>query len=472
MKKKENKHNLVKVAGIMVLITVLLTWLIPQGVYQGSSLNVTEITRVGLFDFFTYGLLGMYYFTVLVTFIFVLGAFYQVLSRTKGYQDLTSKIAEKFNGKEIIFVLCTSFVLAVITAITNEYIVVLSVVPFFITILSKMKLDKITAFVTTFGAILVGILGSVYSAKIVGINVQYLGTEYNALLWVKILTFALAYLAFNTFTVLHLFSAKNNKKNEAVADLFETKETNEKSRSASWAIAVVLGIFALVTLLAYLPWEEVFKVTWFSDALKSITEAKVFGSPVFGYILGKVNAFGSWDIFGVQIVMLISILIIKIVDKMSFDEVCEAFGEGFKKVSKLVVIMLLCYLVLEFAVMFPVIPTIVDWFLGLFGKASEKLVLVFSSITGLFTSMFTVEYQYTYSLIGTYLTNAHSAFTNQIAYMLQATYGLASMFSPASAILFVGLSYLGITYKEWMKYIWKFLLVMLVVIIVLMIIIC
>ena len=100
--KKEGKHSLVKVTGIMVLITVLLTWIIPQGSFAGTELNTTEITRVGLFDFFTYGLLGLYYFTVLVTFLFVLGAFYQVLSRTKGYQDLTNSIAKLFNGKEIL----------------------------------------------------------------------------------------------------------------------------------------------------------------------------------------------------------------------------------------------------------------------------------------------------------------------------------------------------------------------------------
>jgi C4-dicarboxylate anaerobic carrier. len=56
--------------------------------------------------------------------------------------------------------------------------------------------------------------------------------------------------------------------------------------------------------------------------------------------------------------------------------------------------------------------------------------------------------------------------------MLQSTYGLASMFAPSSAILLIGLSYLGITYKEWMKYIWKFVLAMFIVILVLMVIIC
>ncbi len=474
--KKEGKHSLVKLAGIMVLITVLLTWVIPQGMFQGTELNVTEITRVGIFDFFTYGLLGLYYFTVLVTFLFVLGAFYQVLSRCKGYQNLTNSIAKKFNGKEILFTLVVSFLIAAISAVTSEYFVVLSVVPFIITIMNKMKLDKITGFVTTFGAILVGVLGSVYSAKIVGMSVnyfsQYYELTYSTLLWARLVMFGLSYVAFSVFTVLHIRKMRKDRKNEVMPDLFETTTTNKESRSKAWAIAVVFGLALVITLLAYFPWLELLKAEWPTKALESITKAEVFGSTIFAYILGNVSAFGQWDIFGVQIVMLVAILFIKWIDKMTMEEVFESFGEGFKKVGKLVVLLLIAYLVLEFAVMFPVIPTMVDWFMGLFGKASEKVVLAISPIAGVFTSLFTVEYQYTVSLVGLYLANAHPDYFGQLAFMLQSTFGLASMFAPSSAILLIGLSYLGISYKEWMKYIWKYLLIMFVVIVVLMIIIC
>ena len=50
--------------------------------------------------------------------------------------------------------------------------------------------------------------------------------------------------------------------------------------------------------------------------------------------------------------------------------------------------------------------------------------------------------------------------------ILQSTYGLTSFVAPSSAMLLVGLSYLDIPYKDWMKYIWKFFVAMLVVIIV------
>lgn len=153
---------------------------------------------------------------------------------------------------------------------------------------------------------------------------------------------------------------------------------------------------------------------------------------------------------------------------MSFDDFAESFGEGFKKSGKLVLVMLMAYLVLEIAVMFPVVPTIVDWFM----KLASKFNVILGTIAGLFTSLFTVEYQYTVSLVGSYLTTAYSDFAKQIPIMLQSTYGLASVFAPSSAILLIGLSYLGITYKEWMKYIWKFVLAMFIVILVLMVIIC
>ena len=100
MKKEVKKFDLVKISGAMVLLTVLLTWIIPQGTFSGTEMQIGEITRIGIFDFFTYGLLGMYYFTVLVTFLFVLGGFYQFLSKLGAYQKLTDKIAKSLKGKD------------------------------------------------------------------------------------------------------------------------------------------------------------------------------------------------------------------------------------------------------------------------------------------------------------------------------------------------------------------------------------
>lgn len=463
MKKFWEKHDLVKVSGIMVLLTVVLTWIIPQGYFSGTSLSAGEITRVGIFDFFTYGLLGMYYFTVLVTFLFVMGGFYEVLNKCGGYRKLTDSIAKKFKGKDILFVLVVSFIIAAISAITNEYILLVAVIPFFITIMRKMGMDKLTGFLATFGAVLVGVLGSVYSTKIVGQNVAVLGSTYDSYLWVKLVLFFVSYAVFNLFTILHM--KKQGKKVDLLVDNDTTEYVSKKTKV--WPVLTILIIFAVVSLLAYLPWVDAWGVNIFSDAQTAVMDCKVFGVNLFSFILGQVGAFGSWDIFGIQVLMLLSTLLIKWIYHIDFNEYLSAFGEGFKKFGKLVVILLICYVTLEFAVMYPVIPTIVNWIMGL----SKEFNVFLGFISGLFTSLFTVEYQYTLNLIGSYFVSAFESVKEQIPVLLQSTYGLASLFTPTSAILLIGLAYCGISYKDWMKHIWKFLLIMLVVVLVLMLII-
>ena len=158
--------------------------------------------------------------------------------------------------------------------------------------------------------------------------------------------------------------------------------------------------------------------------------------------------------------MVLSIIILQICYKVSINDTIESFAEGFKKVSKLVVVLLLAYVILEFAVMYPVIPTVIGKILG------SKFNVFTTTMSGLITGLFTSEYQYTVNLVYSFFTTKYASDLSVVSMILQSTYGLASFVAPSSAMLLVGLSYLDIPYKDWMKYIWKFLVAMLVVIIV------
>ena len=482
MKKFFEKHDLVKIALCMIIFTLLLTWIIPQGYFNAGELTKGEITRIGLFDFVTYGLLGMYYFTVLVTFLFVTGAFYQFLSKLEAYQKLTDKISKRWKGKEILFSLIVSFLFAALASMLNEYLVLVAFMPFVITICSKLNMNKISSFVMTFGAMLVGILGSTISAKVMGMNVQYLSQSYTTHLLEKIILFVLAFAIYSLFNVRYLLNSKKDKtskekkdskkknvkeetkKEEVVEvnnniDLFANKVKD--SEKANTIPLIIVGVLAIITvILAYLPWTSVFKVEWFTKATEWVTSAKVFGHTIFGYLLGNVSEFGSWDIFGVQVVMVLAIIILQICYKVSINDTITSFAEGFKKVSKLVVVLLLAYVILEFTVMYPVIPTVIGKILG------SKFNVFTTTISGLITGLFTSEYQYTVNLVYSFFTTKYASDLSVVSMILQSTYGLASFVAPSSAMLLVGLSYLDIPYKDWMKYIWKFLVAMLVVIIV------
>lgn len=545
MKKFFEKHDLIKISLIMILITALLSWVVKQGYFNAGELVSNDYTRIGIFDFFTYGLLGMYYFTVLVTFLFVTGGFYQFLSKLGAYQKLTDKVAKKINGKEILFSLIISFVFAALASMVNEYIILIAFMPFIITICTKAKMDKISTFVTTFGALLVGMLGSTISAKIAGMNVQYFGAQFTDNLLEKIILFAVAFIIYSLFNICHMKKVLvDNKENKTIIGFFAVlvdagllvllatikmvyffillgvtvlgvvayivytimskkapkkekkakkdskKKTTKKTAKASKKEEVVVkevkfesedlfantvkgseksslipliivGVIAiLVSILAYIPWVSVFKLDWFTKALEWVKTTQLFGKPIFSYVLGNVVEFGSWDIFGVQIVMLLSVIVLAICYKQGLNAIIESFAEGFKKISKVVVILLLVYVILEFAVMYPVIPTILDKVLG------TKFNIFTTGLAGIITSLFTCEYQYAVNLVYTYFTSAYSDSVNVVSFILQSVYGLVAFFGPASAMLFVGLSFMDIKYKDWMKYIWKFIIAMLVVIIV------
>lgn len=536
MKKFLEKHDLVKLSISMILICLILSWVVkPISFGSTGEMVVDEMKRIGIFNFFTYGLLGMYYFTVMVTFIFVVGAFYQFLSKIGAYQKLTDKIASKIKGKEILFSLIVSFILAALSSILNEQVVLFAFIPFIITLCNKANMNKMISFVTTFGAVLVGVIGSTISTKVVGINVNYFSTKFTDSLLLNIIFFGIAYLVYSLLQVLYMKkNIKDNKEKKTIIGFYATiidiaalcflafykfshhmiyfyvllglsvlaliayivytlkfaknkksvKKTKKSSKETDKEVAlevvsedlfkneiknsdksniiplVIVGVlFVIITLLAYIPWTYVFEVDWFTKAYKWVMELNLFGKPVFSYILGGVAEFGTWDLFALQAVMFLTILVLKACYKVSLDDTIQAIGDGFKKVSKLVVVLLLSYAILEFAVLFPTIPAIVSKLLG------DKFNVFTTLLSGILSGLFNSEYQYALNLIYYNFSTLYTENLNVISYLLQSTYGLMSFITPASALLFVGLSYTDVKYKSWIKYIWKFLLIMLVVII-------
>lgn len=468
MKKFFGKYDLLKVSGIMVIISVILTWLIPRGYFSESGMVVEEITRLGLTEFFQYGLLGMYYFTVLITFLFVLGGFYQVLSKRAGYQKLIRNISEKLNGLEIPFVLIISLLFAIAGSMVNEYFPLIALIPFVVTILNRLKVDKISSFTATFVGLLVGTLGSTYSAKVTGqLTSVFSSVQPGDILVTQAILFVISYLLLAAFTVLRMKKKNNKEKKFKNYDKFELEAfDSSKEAPKTWPYVIGIVLFILTTVLAYLPWST-WNITIFTEMTEWVNSLAIADIPVISYIFSEAVEFGKWDIFHIQFVMLFITLMIHWFGKMSLDEVFECYGEGFKKIGHVVVVLLMVYLVLEIAILCPVVPVIVDWIMSLAKGFNAALAFVAASVT----SVFGVELQYVMNLAGTYFATNYKEVQMVSAVIFQAAWGLVSFFAPSSAILMMGLAYLDIPYKDWMKFIWKFLLAMLVIIIIIILII-
>lgn len=465
MKKANGKYDLIKIIGILVLLTVALTWVVPYGYFQGE-LVTKDITRVGVINFFDFSLRGMLYFGALVMFLFVLGGFYQVLSKMAGYQNLIRGICREFKDHEVPLVVAISTVLAIFTSVSTEYYAFIVIIPFIITILNRLKVDKISAFSATFGGILAGIIGSTYSTKVSGQFANIFTTNAaipnNSYIWARAIILLIAIVLLNIFTVLRLKKTQKSKDFQEY-DRFEIDSTvSNKDKAPAWPYVTMFILLFVTTVLAYMPWTTMWNIGLFTNITNWVNELKLFGVPIVSYVSGNFVEFGKWNIFTIQFVMIFATMLIHWFGNMSLDDVFESYGEGFKKISYLVVVLLFVYAILEFAVMYPVVPVMVDKIAGL----SKNFNIVLSFISGLVAALFSVEPQYMVSLAGTYFAATYSQNLDILIIIFQTAFGLLSFIAPSSAILMLGLAYLEIPYKEWIKHIWKFLLAMFIVVVI------
>ncbi|MCH5166712.1 MAG: hypothetical protein J1F35_02355 [Erysipelotrichales bacterium] len=467
MKKFFEKHDLFKIVGIVVLVAILLTWLVGYSYYSQGTLATEEFNRVGLFDLSTYGLLQIFYFTVVFMFVFVVGGFYKFVASLPAYDSLTTKIASKLKGKEKVFVALSTLVFASLSGISVDYLVLFAIIPFVISILSKLNVDKITGLVATFGGVLIGIIGATYSPKITGILVDAkngLGVSYGYELLATVILFAVTYLVLTYFTFARM-NKNNGKKGVALlVDPFatvlveekKTKKSKKDSNVSTVGLVIVLAVTFVSIILAFIGWDTAFNIKVFANAFDWISNAELFGQNVYSFVLGSSLApYGSWDLLSAAGMLLFASLVIKLVYHVPFDKMLDEYGEGLKVIGKPIVILMMIYLVLEISVIFPTIAFFVDKIMSLGTNIGTLFV------SGVLTSIFTVDFQYVVSTVGSLFTSYSNI--NVAALILQAAYGVVSFIAPTSVILMLGLSNLDIKYSDYFKFIWKFVIAAIII---------
>ena len=474
MKKFFEKHDLFKIAGIMMLFTALLTWVFRYSVFQGAELmtfdeevkgitSILDTSTIGLFDFNTYALLVLYYFTNVFVFVFVVFAFYKVLGKSNIYNNLVEKVAGLFKGKEILLTVISLVFYTLLTSVATNNLIGLIFVPFTISLFGKLKTDKVSTLISSFGGMLVGALGATYSSTIVqplidvaGLNIK-LGYE-------TLSVVVMAVLAIVILTGLVYSRMKTGKKLEKTEDLFiEVEETKKKKHYNIIPLSICLGIFAVVVLLAFMPWSA-WGVKAFENLHTSITEATLLGGAYPIVFLGSqtLMPFGNWDLFTVSSFMVIVMFVASFIGGVKFNSIVEGAEEGIKLSVKPVLLLVMIYAILVYSVSFPVIPQVVNWINGMANVEILRPVSYF--LNGIVSSLFVSDMQYTAKIVGGLYASMNNA--NVAALSLQAGYAFTGFIAPTSAALMLGLSMLDIKFKDYFKFIWKFLVALAVIILI------
>ena len=572
MKKLFEKHTIAKIVGIVLFIAIVLTWILPYGTFQGTQFYEYGTNRLGFNDIPSIVYNSIYFAIDKVIYLLILGGFYAVLSKTDGYNKLVSNIAKKIKGKGHIFAVVTAIVIAGLASVTTSTFALIIFIPLFITIMLNAGLNKLTAFASTFGALLVGSLGATVGGEaLLAFNTYFsqslAESGADATIKYRIIILCISIALYSFFLYFAAKKAMDNKKKEEIADEFKLEEVSKKKNVKTLPIIIVLSILLVITILGFFDWSGVLKVEIFNDFHKWLTGIKI-GSDfkVVSYLLGtNAVAFGAFDLFTISTIILIFTVLIAILYSIKFDDLLSTFGNGIAKVLKPVGALVAVYSVFIVVYMSPIVPTIVksvmkkdgivdvniDYngsgiaFFNLDtdedGKADYNLInqdtdkdgkcdlncdtnkdgypdknldfnadgkindydesiigqlqsgqsvanldidgdgiadvnidtdfsLPKTMLASIITNIFHVDAGYSGYVLGSYLTTGFGSVALGLVFLVFiAIYGLLQFFIPTSVLLMLGLTYAKVEYKDWMKYIWRFILGMLCVLLIIFI---
>ena len=169
-------------------------------------------------------------------------------------------MAEKLKGKETITIILVSLLFTAMASLFSQSFVALVFVPFMISVLLEMKLDKITAFSVTFGSVLIGLLGATYGSEGLYYFNYYTNISINTGLLYRLIVLVVAFVLFNFFTVLHARKVLKDKNvNEVEADPFKVSKVDKKAKA--WPVVVLFSILFVLIILGYIRWEGNFGIT-------------------------------------------------------------------------------------------------------------------------------------------------------------------------------------------------------------------
>ncbi|MCM1370998.1 MAG: hypothetical protein NC181_03810 [Clostridium sp.] len=482
MKEKLKKYDLLIAIGIVFGLFIILSYIIPIGYYgydesYNLSYAVGDTNPVGIVGLFKTPIYGVAIFVQYVVVFLLIGALYAVMNKTGAYKKFVDNVVKKFNTHKLLFLIISIITFALLASLSGLPVVLFVLVPFFASIIMLLGFDKVTALVSTVGAILIGTMGSTYGNTLIG--TQYFGLDSNNLIIAKFLL-----LIILTFLLIMFVKQKAKKSLESIKieenpkkkrknskdegkvqnaleiPFYTNAESNDKS---STPLIVIFILFLVIALLCMFNWKYALNIDLFSNISSTIAEFKIGGTAIFSKILGNFTVIGEWGNYEFAAFILFITIIIGWVYGVKPSEFVDTCLEGAKKMLRPAIYVALSCMI--FAIMINsetgnISSTISNFIMGL-SKSFNVLLL---SLSGIISGFFFNDYVYlTNGIYGA--VNIYSAAYPIINIILQASFSFAMLILPVSTILVAGLSYLKVSYTEWIRYIWILLLELFVIII-------
>jgi uncharacterized ion transporter superfamily protein YfcC len=445
---EKKKYGLLKIIGIAFLFYVILTLFIPAGSFSGSEFTKGDVASVGIYGLFTSPVYSFAVFAQYFILILCIGCFYAVLNKTGVYERIVSFFEKK---NKVSFLVATVIIFALVTSIFGETVMIFILLPFFITVLLKLGFDKLSCLASTVGAGLIGL-----SASITGNLAIY--KSYFKLSPKVFIIYNSILLAIFIFLLCMFILAKSKKSDSkkvksAEIPLYNSIKNNKKSIVP---LIVILGITLVLLVLGLFNWYYAFDMKIFNDLHEKLIGIQLFGINIVQRVFGTFSQIGYFSNYDVCAILLVSSFAIAWVYSIKFDELFDSFKDGAKSVLPLsfyVIFALIIFASVATSNSGNISVTISNFILGL----SKDFNIVTGILTSIAGSFFYNDYLYFMNSIYGFVSVFNESMMPYILSVFQSIYGIMMFVLPVSITLIFGLTYLNVSYKEWLGYIWKFL---------------
>lgn len=479
MKRFREKYDLLTAIVLCFLVFVILSWIVPTATFSDSSVAEGAAVPVGLFSLFYYPGITLGTFVQFGLVILALGAFYGVVAKTGVYGSLVDKTAQKYKGKEKIFLIVVSSLLILINAIFGTPYALLIVVPFLIAVFSKLGFNKITCFAGTFGSILLGNLGSVCGYSIAGTSSILLGLKVTEGIIPRIIYLALLlvlYILFISSNVQTEVKTKvvdkkdkkdsKNVKEESSNEKILFLENEEVKNKKVSTLAVLVGLTLLIAIVSMFNWNSLFNISFFEDIYEKIIAIKIGDYAIFSNLLGLDTPFGYWDTYELVALLLIASIVIGWVYNLSLVDLVDGIKEGAKRLLKPAFYVTIANIIFVFMVALAEdgLGNIPVYITAKLAGMSESFNFITTTTSGFLGSFFYNNYTQFFNYIGEVLViNMETDYYALLGFILQGTHSIMMLLLPTSLVLVAGLSMLDVKISDWLKYIGWLILQLLVI---------
>jgi len=452
------KYNLFKIIIILLGIMTLLSWIIPASQYGQNGLEIGDRVVVGIGHLYYYFIRGFQNAVTPIVFILLVGGFYGILNKTGVYTELIDMFANRFKNSRTVLLVTISLILSFITSFTGLTIALFLILPFIISVLMVMKYDKFTILATTIGSILIGFIGSTYGNNIVGTVNNRLSLNFQTEIISRVFLLAIALFLLIVYIINNQKKSNSDKKFEDPL-YFEEK----KSKKSIWPMIFIIDSVVLIMILSSIAWVSAFKINWFSEMHKTIMTYEILSTPIFGRILGNMPAFEFWSLNEFCMLVIIASIVIVLIYKIKLDSAIEGFVVGAKKLLPTALLIGLIHMTFFITANHLFYFTIINSLLNL----TDTFNVITMALVTMIGSVLTFDLMYFSGAMPVFLSIiTDTGIYPAISVLIQAIFGFSMLLVPTSIMLIIGLSYLNVSYTEWLKYIYRYAIWLLIVIII------